>query len=139
MFNGAIVDLATKPYIQQKFLLQWICCKCLAGCYRHSYFWPPWRLLETTHHTATAHFGTLGWTNHWVKVPKCALAVWCLASKSLHGGPKWSSINEISFHISDSRTKPTGLDFSCLYKARISNSLFLVSPHNIFYIIYIFC
>ena len=48
MFNGAIVDLAEKPYIQQKILLQWICCKCLAGCYRHSYFWPQrsWRLLE---------------------------------------------------------------------------------------------
>ena len=48
MFNGTIVDLAEKPYIQQKFLLQWICCKCLAGCYRHSYFWPQrsWRLLE---------------------------------------------------------------------------------------------
>ena len=88
MFNGAIVDLAEKPYIPQNFLLQWICCKCLAGCYRHSYFWPPWRLLEATHHTATAHFGTEGWTEHWVKVPKCALAVWCLASNSLNGGQK---------------------------------------------------
>ena len=30
------------------FLLQWICCKCLAGWYRHSYFWTQrsWRLLE---------------------------------------------------------------------------------------------
>ena len=48
MFNGAIVDLAEKPYIQQKFLLQWICCKCLSECNRHSYFWPQrsWRLLE---------------------------------------------------------------------------------------------
>ena len=111
MFNGAILDLAEKPYIPQNFLLQWNCCKCLAGCNRHTYFWPPWRLLEATHHTATAHFGTVGWTEHWVKVPKCAVTVWCLASKSLHGGPKWSSINEISLHISNSRTKPAGLDF----------------------------
>ena len=48
MFNGLLFDLAEKPYIPQKILLQWICCKCLAGCYRHSYFWPQrsWRLLE---------------------------------------------------------------------------------------------
>ena len=48
MFNGAIFDLAEKPYIPQKFLLQCICCKCLAGCNRRSYFWPQrsWRLLE---------------------------------------------------------------------------------------------
>ena len=26
----------------------------------HTYFWPPWRLLKAKHHTATAHFGTLG-------------------------------------------------------------------------------
>ena len=26
--------------------------------YRHTYFWPPWKLLEAKHHTATAHFGT---------------------------------------------------------------------------------
>ena len=38
MFNGATVDLAEKPYIPQKILLQLICCKCLAGCNRHSYF-----------------------------------------------------------------------------------------------------
>ena len=38
MFNGAIVDLAEKPYIPQNFLLQRICCKCHAGCNRHSYF-----------------------------------------------------------------------------------------------------
>ena len=48
MFNGAIFDLAEKPYIPQKILLEWICCKCLAGCDRHSFFWPQrsWRLLE---------------------------------------------------------------------------------------------
>ena len=48
MFNGAIVDLAEKPYIPQKILLQWVCCKCLAGCNRHIYFWHQrsWRLLE---------------------------------------------------------------------------------------------
>ena len=44
-------------------------------------------------------------------VPKCAVAVWCLASNSLHGGQKCSPINEISLHISNSRTKPAGLDF----------------------------
>ena len=48
MFNGVLFDLAEEPYIPQKFLLQWVCCKCLAGCYRHIYFWPQrsWRLLE---------------------------------------------------------------------------------------------
>ena len=48
MFNGVLFDLAEKPYIPQKILLQWICCKCHAGCYRHSYFWPQrsWRPLE---------------------------------------------------------------------------------------------
>ena len=48
MFNGAIFDLAEKPYITQKNYLQWVCCKCLAGCNRHIYFWPQrsWRLLE---------------------------------------------------------------------------------------------
>ena len=30
MFNGATDDLAEKPYIPHKSLLQWICCKCLA-------------------------------------------------------------------------------------------------------------
>ena len=47
MFNGARFDLAEKPYIPQNFLL-WVCCKCLAGCNRHIYFWPQrsWRLLE---------------------------------------------------------------------------------------------
>jgi hypothetical protein len=40
MFNGAILDLAEKPYIPQKNLLQLVCCKCLAGCNRHIYFWP---------------------------------------------------------------------------------------------------
>ena len=90
MFNLGIDDLAEKPYIPQKNLLLWICCKCLAWWHRHTYFWPPLRLLEAKHHTATAHFGTVGWTEHWVKVPKCALAVWCLASNSLHGGQKCS-------------------------------------------------
>ena len=48
MFNLAIDDLAMKPYIPHKSLLQWICCKCLAWWHRHSYFWPQrsWRLLE---------------------------------------------------------------------------------------------
>ena len=55
--------------------------------------------------------GTVGWTERCVKVAKCVLAVWCLASKSLHGGPKWSSINEISLHILNSRTKPAWLNF----------------------------
>ena len=32
----------------------------------------------------------MGWTENWVKVPKCALAVWCLASNSLYGGQKCS-------------------------------------------------
>ena len=78
----------------------------LIFCGQIDYFWPLLVLLEPKHHTATPHFGTVGWTEHWVKVPKCAVAVWCLASKSLHGGPKWSLLNEISFHISNSRTKP---------------------------------
>ena len=30
MFNVATDDLAVKPYIPHKSLLQWICCKCLA-------------------------------------------------------------------------------------------------------------
>ena len=30
MFNLAIDNLAVKPYIPHKSLLQWICCKCLA-------------------------------------------------------------------------------------------------------------
>ena len=68
MFNGAIVDLAEKPFIPQIFSLQWICCKCHAGCYRHTYFWPPLRLLEAKHHTATAHFGTF--TQCW-SIPQC--------------------------------------------------------------------
>ena len=48
MFNVGIDDLAEKPYIPHKSLLQWICCKCLAWWHRHSYFWPQrsWRLLE---------------------------------------------------------------------------------------------
>ena len=47
MFNSAIFDMAEKPYVPQKNLLQWVCCKHLAGCNRHSYFWPQrsWRLL----------------------------------------------------------------------------------------------
>ena len=53
--------------------------------------------------------GTVGWTEHRVK--KCAVGVWCLASNSLHEGQKCSPINEISLHISNSRTKPAGLDF----------------------------
>ena len=88
MFNFGIDDLAEKPYIPQKNLLLWICCKCLVWWHRHTYFWPPLRLLEAKHHTATAHFGTVGWTEHCVKVPKCALAVLCLASNSLNGGQK---------------------------------------------------
>ena len=32
----------------------------------------------------------MGWTKCWVKVPKFAVAVWCLASNSLHGGQKLS-------------------------------------------------
>ena len=68
-------------------------------------------MLEAKHHTVTTHFGTVGWTEHWVIVPKCAVAVWCLVSNSLHGGQKCSPINEISLHISNSRTKPAGLDF----------------------------
>jgi hypothetical protein len=32
--------------------------------------------------------GTVGWTEHWVKVPKCVVAVCCLASSSHHGGKK---------------------------------------------------
>jgi hypothetical protein len=88
--NPRMFNLAEKPYIPQKSLLLWICCKCLAWWHRHTYFWPPLRLLEAKHHTATPHFGTVGWTEHWVKVPKCAVAVWCLASNSLHGGQKCS-------------------------------------------------
>ena len=30
MFSLGTFDLAVKPYIQHKSLLQWICCKCLA-------------------------------------------------------------------------------------------------------------
>ena len=47
-FNVGIDNLAEKPYIPQKNLLQWICCKCLAWWHGHSYFWPQrsWRLLE---------------------------------------------------------------------------------------------
>ena len=41
MFNVPIDDLAVKPYIPRKSLLQWICCKCLACWHRHSYIWPP--------------------------------------------------------------------------------------------------
>ena len=40
MFNIDIDDLAVKPYILHKSLLQWICCKYLAWWNRHSYFWP---------------------------------------------------------------------------------------------------
>ena len=40
MFNHVTDDLAEKPYIPHKSLLQWICCKCLAWWHRHSYFWP---------------------------------------------------------------------------------------------------
>ena len=54
----------------------------------HTYFWPPWRLLEAKHHTATAHFGTLTQCSVHPTVPKCAVAVWCLASNSLNGGQK---------------------------------------------------
>ena len=35
MFNGAIVDLAEKPYIPKNFLLQ---LQMSLGCNRHSYF-----------------------------------------------------------------------------------------------------
>ena len=51
-------------------------------------FGPPWRLLEAKHHTATAHFGTLTQCSVHPTVPKCAVAVWCVASNSLHGGQK---------------------------------------------------
>ena len=88
MFNLGIDDLAEKPYIPQKNLLLWICCKCLAWWHRHTYFWPPLRLLEAKHHTASAHFGTLTQCSVHPTVPKCAVAVWCLASNSLHGGQK---------------------------------------------------
>ena len=46
------------------------------------------RLLEAKHHTATAHFGTLTQRLVHPTVPKCALAVWSVASNSLHGGQK---------------------------------------------------
>ena len=44
----ATESITAKPYILQKILFQWICCKCLAWGHRHSYFWPQrsWRLLE---------------------------------------------------------------------------------------------
>ena len=58
----------------------------------------PTMMYSIPYSLASAHFGTVGWTERWVKVPKCALALWCLASKSLHGGPKWSSVNEISLN-----------------------------------------
>ena len=86
MFNLGIEDLAEKSYIPQKKILLWICCKCLAWWHRHTYFWPPLRLLEAKHHAATAHFSTVGRNKYWVKVPKCVLTVWCLASNSIHGG-----------------------------------------------------
>ena len=44
------------------------------------HFGPQWRLLEAKHHTATAHFGTLTQCSVHPKVPKCAVAVWCVAS-----------------------------------------------------------
>ena len=52
------------------------------------HFWPTWRLLEAKHHTASAHFGTLTQCLVHPTVPKCVVAVWCLASNSLHGGQK---------------------------------------------------
>ena len=71
-------------------------------------YWWTFRLLRFF---LVSRTGTVGWTKRWVKVPKCAVAVWCLAFNSLHGGHKCSPINEISLHISNSRTKPAGLDF----------------------------
>ena len=51
-------------------------------------FGSPWRLLEAKHHTATAHFGTLTQFLVHSTVPKRAVAVWCVAFNSLHGGQK---------------------------------------------------
>ena len=48
----------------------------------------PWRLLEPKHHTVTAHFGTLSQCSVHPTLPKCAVAVWFLASNSLNGGQK---------------------------------------------------
>ena len=47
-----------------------------------------WSLLEAKHHTASAHFGTLTQCLVHPTVPKCAVAVWCLATNILHGGQK---------------------------------------------------
>ena len=60
MFNGTIEDLAMKPYIPNKSLLQLICCKCLGCSHRHSYFWPTRsrRLLEAKN-TSHSKLGTL--------------------------------------------------------------------------------
>ena len=61
----------------------------LAGLFLEFEIWKlKWRLLEAKHHTATAHFGTLTQCLVHPTVPKCAVAVWCLASDSLHGGRK---------------------------------------------------
>ena len=46
---GVVISSITpKPYILQKILFQWICCKYLAWLHGHNHFWPPrlWRLLE---------------------------------------------------------------------------------------------
>ena len=71
MFN-----LAEKPYIPQKNLLLWICCKCLAWWHRHTYFWPPLRLLEAKHHTATTHLALWDGPNIELK---------CQSVRSLYG------------------------------------------------------
>ena len=47
-----------------------------------------WTYLDYFLFLLVSRIGTVGWTERWVKVPKCAVAVWCLASNSLHGGQK---------------------------------------------------
>ena len=63
LFNVEIDDLAEKPYIPHKSLLQWICSKCLAWWYRHSHFWPQrsWRLLEAKNTSRTLNKTWKSW------------------------------------------------------------------------------
>ena len=66
-----IVSITTKPYILQKILNQWICCKCLAWCHGLKKIQPP------------TLFGRL----------------WKLQLRSLHGfRPRNFSFEKKSFH-----------------------------------------
>ena len=103
MFNLGIDDLAVKPYIPHKSLLQWICWKmpCVIT-------WA-WSFL-----TSEVVEAVRGQTHH---ILMHTLALWhfptapVLLTKDTRNEISYDFQPPFSLHISNSRTKPAGLDF----------------------------